>query len=336
MGITNQELLQKATLTSGAFGGTAAGQAPLTIEQADTFIELMAAEQVMLNDVHVVKSPSAKWQESIIDFSSRVARAGTEATRLASSDQVSPVTGVLEISTVLLRAEVPISDEVMEDNVAGQGFAQTVERTLASRFGFDVEDLMISGNSASTDPYYSLLDGWLSRMLNLNSTNHPNDTVHVYNAANDGQDYQVLFKKLLNNLPDRHKRNIEVDGRYYAPKRLVERYRDILAARGTPLGDLTLAGTNELRYQGILIVGVPAMPIANAATSLPGQGSGTNSFIVLANRNNLYAGFRRAITMETWRDPREGATSFIVTARVDAKVAVPDATSIASNVDVSV
>ena len=55
MGITNEELLQKATLTTSGFGGTSAGQAPLTIEQADTFIELMAAEQVMLNDVHVVK-----------------------------------------------------------------------------------------------------------------------------------------------------------------------------------------------------------------------------------------------------------------------------------------
>lgn len=328
MGITNEELLQKATMTTGDFGGSAAGQAPLTIEQADQFIELMAAEQVMLNDVHVVKSPSAKWQESIIDFSTRVAHSGTEATRLTAANQSKPVTGIVEISTVLLRAEVPVSDEVMEDNVAGQGFAQTVERTLASRFGFDVEDLMLNGNTTSADPYYALLDGWISRAQNLNATNHPNDTVHVVNTVNDGQDYQTIFKKLLNSLPDRHKRNIEVDGRFYAPKRLVERYRDILAGRGTPLGDLTLSGVQELRYQGILIVGVPALVIT--------AGSPDKSNILLANRNNLYAGFRRAITMETWRDPREGATSFIVTARVDAKIAVVDATAIATNVDVSV
>jgi hypothetical protein len=40
------------------------------------------------------------------------------------------------------------------------------------------------------------------------------------------------------------------------------------------------------------------------------------------------------MTLETFRDPREGATSFIVTARVDAKIAVPDATAIATSVNV--
>lgn len=321
MGITNEELLQKATLTTSAFGGDSNGTAPLTIEQADQFIELMSAQQVMLNDVHVVKSPSNKWQEAIIDFSARVARGGAEATRLSASEQTVPTTGIVEISTVLLRAEVPISDEVMEDNVAGQGFAQTVERTLASRFGFDVEDLMLNGNTESADPYYKLMNGWLVEAQG--------EKGHVFNGEPEGQDYQLIFKSLLNKLPDRHKRNIEVDGRYYVPKRLEERYRDILASRGTPLGDLSLSGTQELRYQGILIVGVPAFVITEEAGV-------AKSSVLLANRNNLYAGFRRSITLETWRDPREGATSFIVTARVDAKVAVPDATAIATNVDVTV
>lgn len=316
MGITNEELLQKATMTTGAdFGG--AGQAPLSLEQADQFIELMSAEQVMLNDVHIVKSPSAKWQESIIDFAARIARPGTEATRLGDLDRVKPSTGIVEISTVLIRGEVPISDEVMEDNVAGQGFAQSVERTLASRFGFDVEDLLLNGDTASGDSYLALLDGWVK--------NAQGSGGHVVNANSLGQDYQTVFKKLLNSLPDRHKRNIEVDGRYYVPKRLEERYRDILAARGTPLGDLTLTGTSELRYQGILVKGVPAMAITNNLSN-----------VLLTNRNNLYGGFRRAITLETWRDPREGATSFVVTARVDSKIAVRDATAIATNVDVSV
>ena len=38
--------------------------------------------------------------------------------------------------------------------------------------------------------------------------------------------------------------------------------------------------------------------------------------------------------METWHDPREGGISFIVTARVDAKVAHKPATVYAKNVDV--
>lgn len=318
MAITNEELLQKATLTSTDFGG--AGQAPLSLAQSDQFIELMSAEQVMLPDVHTVKSTASKWQESILDFASRVMRSGVEATRLSAGNQVKPNTGIVEISTVLLRAEVPISDEVMEDNTSGDGFASSVERTLASRAGFDIEDLMLNGDTASADAYLALLDGWLKQARGA--------TGHVVNVAADGQDYQTIFKKLLNSMPDRHKRMLETDGRFYAPKRFEERYRDILATRGTPLGDMTLSGTGELRYQGILIKGVPSMAIT--------AGTPDTSNVLLVNRNNLYAGYRRQITMETWRDPREGATSFVVTARVDSKIAVPDASAIATSVDVSI
>jgi len=316
MSISNADLLRKANLTTANFGG--AGEAPLSISQVEQFLELMSADQAMLSDVRTVTSDSSKWQESIIDFSSRVMRPGTELTRLATTDRVTPSTGIVEISTVLIRGEVPISDEVMEDNVARQGFEGSVQRTVASRAGFDVEDLMVNGDTASGDTYLALLDGWLKQAQGGSG--------HTTDATSLGQDYQTIFRTLLTSLPDRHKRNIETDGRYYVPKRLEEKYRDILSSRGTPLGDLTLSGTNELRYQGILIKGVPSMAIV--------AGTPDKSNILLTNRNNLYAGYRRRMTFESFRDPREGGTSFVLTARVDAKIAVPDATAVATNVDV--
>jgi len=219
---------------------------------------------------------------------------------------------------VLLRAEVPVSDESLEDNVAEEDFANDLEALIADRAGFDVEELMINGDTGSGDPYLALLDGWLKQAQGAGG--------HVYNAVGDGQDYQLIFKRLLQSIPNRHKRNLRADGRFYVPVTLEETYRDILSSRGTPLGDLSLQGENELRYQGILIKGSPNIAIT--------AGSPDKTNILLANRNNLYAGFRRAITMESFRDPREGATSFIVTCRVDAKVAIRDATAIATNVDV--
>jgi hypothetical protein len=148
----------------------------------------------------------------------------------------------------------------------------------------------------------------------------------VLNASTLGQDYQTIFRRLLLSLPERAKRNIEADGRYYVPKRLEQLYRDILSSRGTPLGDLTLTAANELRYQGILIKGVSTMPIV--------AGSPNTAQIFLTNRNNLYAGFRRQLNIESFRDPREGATSFIITCRFDARVADIDATATATNVNV--
>ena len=312
-----EQLLQKAVLQVSDFGG--AGEAPLSIEQVKQFIELMAAEQVMLNDVRTVTSSSAKWQESILNFSARIARGGTEATRLVDADRVKPATGIVELSTVLLRAEVPVSDEVFEDNVAAGGLAASLERTIADRFGFDVEDLMVNGDTASADTYLALLEGWLEQARTSGN---------AVDGSTYGQDYQEIFRVLLATMPDRHKRALETEGRFYVPKRTEEKYRDILASRGTALGDVMLTGKNELTYQGIQIKGVPSIGVT--------AGTPDKSRILLAHRNNLYAGYHRVMRFETYRDAREGATSFIVTARVDAKIAVPTATVIAYDVDVEV
>jgi hypothetical protein len=319
-----EALLQKAVLNvtgpggdvgTADFGGVA--QAPLSIEQVKEFIVLMSTQQVMLGQVRTVTSGSAKWQESVIGVNDRVMHAGIEATRLAASDRGKPATQIVELSTVLLRGEYPVSDEVMEDNVAGTQVVQYVQSIMGDRAGFDIEDLMVNGDTTTGDPYYGLLDGWLKQAA---------DNGHAFSGASFGQDYQAVFNELLKTLPYRYLRNL-ADYRFFVPKRIEQKYRDILASRIGTYGDAMLTGTNGLTYQGIEIVGVPSFAIAS--------GSPDTSSILFANKNSLYAGYHRQIKMETWRDPREGATSFVLTARVDAKVAVPDAAVIATSVDVS-
>ena len=315
MSISNQELLRKATLTTSDFGGP--GEAPLTLEAADTFIELMTVGQHMLSDVQVVKHTAAKWQQSTIQFASRILRPGVQATRLADADRSKPSTGMIEMSTVLIRGEVPIADEVFEDNIQGDAFAATLERMIADRAGFDLEELAVAGDTTSGDPYLALLDGWLKQM-------RTGGTAHVINATGI-TDYQTIFRQLLLSLPQQSLRNLG-DMRYYVPVRMEQMYRDVLSARGTPMGDLMLTGTNEIQYQGIVIKGIPTLPIT--------AGSPDTTQIFLTNKNNLYAGFRRQLNIESFRDPREGATSFVISCRFDAKVANVDYTATATNVNV--
>lgn len=313
--ISNEDLLRKATLTTHDFGGENA--APLSIEQVGEFIKLLSVGQTLLSDTRRVTANAQKWVEPILDFNGRITRPGVQGTRLKDQERAKPHTGNVSISTELLRAEVPVSDETLEDNVGGPGLANDLEELIADQFGFDVEDLLLNGDTNSSDPYLALLDGWLVQAQNGG---------HVVDASGDDQDYQAIFKKLLQSIPQRHKRNLRVDGRFYVPITVEENYRDILSARGTPLGDIMLTGQNELRYQGIQIVGVPTIEVD--------EDERTN--ILLTNRNNLYSAFRRAMTIESFRDPREGATSFIVTARADGKIAIPDAVAIATDVDASI
>lgn len=316
MPLPNDELLRKATLTTGDFGG--AGQAALSVQAAQEFIQQMYMDQAILGDVRTVTSNAAKWQEASFDFANRIARPGTQGTRLVDADRVKPATRMVEMSTSLIKGEVPISDEVFEDNIVGARLGNELEADIATRFGLDVEELMLMGDTGSGDAYLALLNGWVKQAQGAGG--------NIVNAAADGQDYQAIMGRLLVSLPERYKRAIEVDGRFYVPRRLEEKFRMQLADRGTPLGDLMLTERREVRYQGIPIRGVPNMTIT--------AGTPDTSFVLLTNRNNLYAGFRRQITIETFRDPREGATSYIVTARVAAAVGTVGATAIATNVDV--
>ena len=314
--LTNEQLLQKATLTTADFGGP--GEAPLKIEAADKFIELMTVGQELLGDVQVVTHTASKWQQATVEFQSRIMRPGTQATRLVDADRTKPTTGLIELSTVLLKGEVPVADEVFEDNLEGDAFATKLENLIADRSGFDIEELAIQGDTTSGDSYLALLDGYLKQARGAGG--------HVLNAAGLGQDYQTIFRRLLLSLPERAKRNIRSDGRFYVPSTLEILYRDLLSARGTQLGDISLTSDNDLTYQGVKIVGLANLPIV--------AGSPDTASIVLTNKNNLYAGYRRQLNIESFRDPREGSTSFIVTCRFDAKIADVTATAIADNVDV--
>jgi hypothetical protein len=94
------------------------------------------------------------------------------------------------------------------------------------------------------------------------------------------------------------------------------------------LGDLSLTQSNDLQYQGVKIVAAPSIDAGIAA------GSPDTCTIILTPANNLYGGWHRAMKFETFRDPREGATSFIVTCRVAPNIGVRNASVSATSVNV--
>lgn len=328
--LSNAELLQKATMTTANLGGGTGGinngpEAPLSIEQVDRFYRLAVTPQAILPEVREVKNTAAKWQESKIQFGGRILRKGVQGTRLADGDRVVPDTGMVEISCELMRGEVPIGDEVMEDQVERAGFGDTVMALIAENVGRDIEDLLLNGETAGAgglftadSNYLQTLNGWMQQCRDGAGAN-------LYDAVGDSQDYQTIMGRMLTMLPDRFKRDID-NMRYYVPLRFLEKYRDQLSARGTALGDASLEGVREHRYQGILIKPVPLQLIT--------PGSPDTTHILLAHRTNLMAGYQRMVRMESWRDPREGVTSFVVNCRIDAKIQHVPATVVAKNVDV--
>jgi hypothetical protein len=319
--LSTEELLRKAVLSAtdgsagapansnGDFGGS--GEAALSIEQVTQFIELMAAQQVMLTEARTVTSSAAKWNESIIDMNGRIMRPGVESQRLTEGQRRKPTTGIVEISTVLGRAEIPVSDETIEDNVAGASIVPSIQRLIADQ----------------GDAWLALCNGWL-KLSTTSGSGAGNDSANTFDASGYGQDYQAIFKKMVTTMPRRFLRNLKVNGRIYVPVVLEQTWRDILSSRVGALGDLALTGDNSLKYQGIDIVPAPSFDAGITA------GSPDTCTILLTAANNLYAGYHRAMKFEVFRDPREGATSFILTTRVAPNIGVRNATVSATSVNV--
>lgn len=319
MALSNDELLRKSTETNAFTTDAMTGQGTaLSIEQVKTFLRLALTPTAMVRDVRNVQSNAPKWQEAHLDMSGRVLHGGNQGVRTDSTKQKAPETEMVEINTVLLRGEVPIADEVMEDNFEQDGFGNSVMTMIAEAAGRDVEELMINGDTTNTgDDLLKLTDGWLKLCQDTGiGANTPVD------GSVTGTDYQKLFLTMLRTLPAKYKRD-KPNMRFYVPVQVEETYRAQLAGRGTPLGDAQLGGTDTLTFQGVAIVPVALIAVDDDAKT---------STVLLAHRNNLYAGFQRQIKLETWRDPREGATSWVVSARVDAEVGHAAATVVAIDV----
>ena len=302
----NEEYLKKATLTTGdlAAGGL------LSPQQADRFLQLAVKASPISSEATIRVMDAPKWEEATLTWGGRILRAGTEGARLAAADQVKPTTGKVELSTVLVKGEVPITDEVLEDNIERADFADSLAAYIAERAGSDLEELYVNGDTTSTDAYLALLDGLLKQAQGAGG--------HVYNASGDGTDYQAIFDQLINAVPDQYRRDLTT-WRFYVSPTVKEKYHSQVAARGTALGDAFLTAAQAPTYKGVRVVAVPHVPNAN---------------ILFVQPTNVYIGFQRSIRLERFRDPREGVTSFIVTARTDVKIAVVDASAIATNVAV--
>ena len=77
-----------------------------------------------------------------IRFAARVLRPGQEATALAVADRSEPNLTKVELDAKLYKAEVRLSDEVLEDSIERNQLRQTVMTLMAERIADAVLELL--------------------------------------------------------------------------------------------------------------------------------------------------------------------------------------------------
>jgi HK97 family phage major capsid protein len=323
-----QHWLEKATWTTADITAPAGGGL-LSPEQAKEFLRVVIEASVIMKEARTETSNSPKFEVPRISFGSRILRAGTEGARLADADRVKPTTGLVTLSTVLFRGEVPVSDELFEDNVEKEKVADTIVAMLAEAVSRDIEEIAIKSDTARTASelqVFDQLDG-IIKSIQSNTPSGQKKNMTGYTTYTD------VFSDMVAALPPRYRRN-PTELRLYVPYAHLDGYQRSLAARGTGLGDQAISDNlaTKLAFRGIPVVGVPML---SGTDQINGSNVDYSTFAILAHPQNIIFGFHRQVRIEQWRDPREGVTSFLPSVRFDVKIADPEGCVLAYNLPAS-
>jgi HK97 family phage major capsid protein len=300
----NRTLLRKAEIAVSDF---AAGGL-LQPDQADRFIRLAIKEPVLLKMVTVTPMKAYKEERDKLRFASRVLRAGSEGTPLPNGGWAKPALSMVTLDAQLFKAEVRMSDEVLEDQIERGAFKETIMQELSRAIGRDMEWVAINGITSSPDPVLAKLNGILAQVSS-----------HTVNAASAKLDKTIL-RDMLRSMPDEFAEDPALS--YFTNRQAKIDYRDSLADRATGLGDLMLQTKGATTYADIPVYSVPEFPV---------DGS-NNTQALLCNPKGIYLGVLRQIRLKVDEDISAGVVIIVATVRFDVKLAEETAVVKAINV----
>ena len=296
--LSNRTILEKADL---ALADLTAGGGILKPAQAQKFMRLLIKESVLMKMATVIPMASPKQQISKIKFGSRILRPGQEATALALADRAKPDLSSVELDAQLFKAEVRLSDEVLEDSIERGELRQTIMEMMAEAISRDMEEVLINGDTVSADPFLAVMDGILKQA-----------TSNVVDAAG-APISKTLLQSMLKTLPSEHLRDKKAM-RFMTSVDADLDYRNTLADRATVAGDRLLESDTPVLHGGVPVQPVPLFP--------ENLGVGNDqTVIVLCNPKNIHVGIWRQIRLESDRDISEGTLKIVATLRFDVKYA---------------
>lgn len=300
-------LIQTDTLAAKAdlaLADLASNGGLLTPEQNDTFVRKLIDEPTMLGMVRSVPMNNPEMKINKIGFGSRILRAApqgqapyltdanTNSRWLPAAQRVAPVTSQIDMKTTEVIAELHLPYELLEDNIEGQSFTDTILALVAQRAALDLEELLILGDTSSSDPYLALQNGVLKRIVS-NIVDAQGSTVSA-----------GLFNNLKKALPTAYRRNYGTM-RFVSSMDKESDYRVQVAGRGSALGDAMLTTANPVPVLGVPLAGAALMP---------------NSNIVFTDPKNIVFGIQRNIRIEQERDIRGRQIIMVLTARIAIQI----------------
>lgn len=307
--IKNQSILAKADIEVGdlmADGGYMQDQV------SERFVRDLIEEAVALKLIKVMGLKSHTKILGKVGISGWVLKPGTSGSALPESDRVKPTTDEVELNTHLMRGEIRLNEEVLEDNIEGGQFKNTVMQMMSEHVALDMDKIVVNGDSTgTTGTPLDLMDGMLK-----SATSHivAGGTVPIHKG---------MLKDAVKLMPKQYNRK-KAAQRFLTSDDAETDYRDYLSDRATGLGDKYVTDDAPVRYGNRPIMPIPVFP--------DNLGGGTNcTNILLTDPKNAVWGVWRKIKMRTDVDITSGEWIMVTSVRAgfaweeeDAVVKVTD------------
>jgi len=257
-GISNQELIEKAVITTDAL----ASAGKLNPAQADKFIDYVVDETVLKNNARVVRFRNETLEIDKIGIGRRAALPKAEAQDPGLRRTISTSKVTLQPREIMVPFE--IGDVFKEINIEGEAIEDHVIKMMATQLANDMEELYINGDTVGAailegdykdggstskyvkDKYLALQDGW-ARL---------GDGAHVLDAQGKNIGLSI-FNSMLRAMPTKFRRN-KAALRWFLSPDLAQLYMEKLATRATALGDQAAGGAGQNPF-GVPMVEVPLM-----------------------------------------------------------------------------
>jgi hypothetical protein len=296
--LTNREVVQKADM---ALGDLAPG-GELVEEQAKKFLKIAIKKNVLTSQVRAPTMNNKKFSQPKLIWTGRVMQKGTGGTALAESQRSKPTTGKVDLEAQLGKAEVHMEREILEDQIERGTFKNTVIKFMGEKVSADFEDLLIQGDTTSSDDWLSTTDG----VIKLITTNT--------NPAGGVTLEAEILRDTLEVLPDEFE---EQEGlAFWTNRKARQDHRDELrTSHPDSIGAAVVAGglAKDVGYDDIPLKKVPRFP--------NNLGGGSNETVVLLlAAKNILMGFYRKVTLETEFRISEQNWVIVVTVRIAVQI----------------
>jgi len=296
MATDNRTIIQKANEIMVA--DLSAQDGTLPDFRAAQFVEKVIEQSRLMQLATVHPMKAMKEQIPAFKFASRILHKGTEGAALPAASAGKPTWSYVELDAKLFKAFIPMTTEVLEDNIEGGRLLDHFQSAGAKAIARDIEEIAIDGDTTSADADLAVMDGLIAQA-----------TTNVV-LGGGVKVNKTLLKNMVDELGNEYTQDVSAL-RYLVSPRMERAYRDVLADRGTAAGD-----TYVIQNVSPLCEGIGFEKLAKIRDNIGGVDT---SNILLCDPKSILIGFWRTVEMKLWEDVPAGVIYLIVRCRWDVK-----------------